>query len=74
MENRFDLLIGKAKLMHYRLFTTMSVLNACHLREYSVVQKNSSMFEFAAFLLPTNLGQPMHSPSALTEHVALNLA
>ena len=41
---------------------------------YSVVQKNSSMFEFAAFLLPTNLGQPMHSPSALTEHVSLNLA
>ena len=43
-------------------------------RNYSVVQKNSSMFEFAAFLLPTNLGQPMHSPSALTEHVSLNLA
>ena len=41
---------------------------------YSVVQKNSSMFEFAAFLLPTNVGQPMHSPSALTEHVSLNLA
>ena len=41
---------------------------------YSVVQKNSSMFEFPAFLLPTNLGQPMHSPSALTEHVSLNLA
>ena len=36
--------------------------------------KNSSMLEFAAFLLPTNLGQPMHSPSALTEHVSLNLA
>ena len=32
------------------------------------------MFEFAAFLLPTNLGKPMHSPSALTEHVSLNLA
>ena len=45
-----------------------------HFDLYSVVQKNSSMFEFAAFLLPTNLGQPMHSPSALTEHVALNLA
>ena len=42
--------------------------------EYSVVQKNSSMFEFAAFLLPTNLGQLMHSPSALTEHVSLDLA
>ena len=41
---------------------------------YSVVQKNSSMFEFPAILLPTNLGQPMHSPSALTEHVSLNLA
>ena len=32
------------------------------------------MFEFAAFLPPTNLGLPMHSPSALTEHVSLNLA
>ena len=32
------------------------------------------MFEFPAFLLPTNLGQPMHSPSAPREHVALNLA
>ena len=29
-------------------------------------KKNSSMFEFTAFLLLTNLGQPMHSPSALT--------
>ena len=42
---------------------------------YSVVQKNSCcMFEFPAFLPPTNLGLPMHSPSALTEHVSLNLA
>ena len=32
------------------------------------------MFEFPALPLPTNLGQPMHSPSALTEHVLLNLA
>ena len=32
------------------------------------------MFEFPAFLLPTNREQPMHSPSALTEHVSLNLA
>ena len=30
------------------------------------------MFEFSAFLPPTNLGLPMHSPSALTEHVSLN--
>ena len=41
---------------------------------YSVVQKNSSMFELPACLLPTNQGQPMHSPSAMTEHVSLNLA
>ena len=41
---------------------------------YSVVQKNSCMFEFPAFLPPTNLGLPMHSPSALTEHASLNLA
>jgi len=41
---------------------------------YSVVQKNSCMFEFPAFLPPTNLGLPMHSPPALTEHVSLNLA
>ena len=32
------------------------------------------MFEFPAFLPPTNLGLPMHSPSALTEHVSPNLA
>ena len=37
-------------------------------------KKKSCMFEFAAFLPPTNLGLPMHSPSALTEHVSLNLA
>ena len=41
---------------------------------YSVVQKISCMFKFPAFLPPTNLGLPMHSPSALTEHVSLNLA
>ena len=34
--------------------------------------KNSCVFEFPAFLPPTNL--PMYSPSALTEHVSLNLA
>ena len=43
-------------------------------QEYSLVQKNSSMFELPAFLPPPNLGLPMHSPSALTEHVSLNLA
>ena len=32
------------------------------------------MFEFPTFLPPTNLGLLMHSPSALTEHVSLNLA
>ena len=32
------------------------------------------MLEFPAFLPPTNLGLLMHSPSALTEHVSLNLA
>ena len=41
---------------------------------YRVEQNNSFMFEIPAFLLPSNLGQPMHSPSALTEHVSLNLA
>ena len=40
---------------------------------YSVVQKNSSMFEFPAFLLPKNLVQPIHCPSALKDHVSLNL-
>ena len=37
-------------------------------------KKNSCMFEFPTFLSPTNLGRTMHSPSALTEHVSLNLA
>ena len=32
------------------------------------------MLEFPAFLPPTNLRLPMHSPSALTKHVSLNLA
>ena len=41
---------------------------------YMVEQNNSCMFEIPAFLLPTNLGQPMHSPLALMEHVSLNLA
>ena len=36
--------------------------------------KNSYMFEFPTFLAPTNLVLPLHSPSALTEHVSLNLA
>ena len=36
--------------------------------------KNSCMFEFPAFLPPTNLGLPMHSPSVLTENMLLNLA
>ena len=39
-----------------------------------MVQNNSSMFEVPAFLPPTDLGLPMHSPSAQTEHVSLNLA
>ena len=41
---------------------------------YRPVQKKSPLFEFPAFLPPTNLGLPMHSPSALTEDVSLNLA
>ena len=41
---------------------------------YSLGGKNSYMFEFPSFLPPTNLGLPMHSSSALTEHVSLNLA
>ena len=36
--------------------------------------KNSCLFEFPAFLLPTNFGQLIQSPSALTEHGSLNLA
>ena len=50
-------------------------LNAA--QSYCYVQcgeKNSCMFEFPTFLPPTNLGLPMHSPSALKEHVSLNLA
>ena len=39
-----------------------------------VEQNNSYIFEFPAFMLPINLGQPIHSPLALTEHVSLNLA
>ena len=43
--------------------------------KYRVVQKKKScMFEFPTYLPPTNLGLPIHRPSALTEHVSLNLA
>ena len=45
-----------------------------HYSTHSVVQKNSCMFEFSAFLPPTNLGLPMHISSALTEHLSVNLA
>ena len=44
------------------------------IKKYSMVQKNSCMFEFPAFLPPTNLELLMHSPSALTEHESLNFA
>ena len=45
------------------------------LTQYRVGQNDScmNMFEYPTFLLPTNLGQPMHSPPALMEHVSLNL-
>ena len=41
---------------------------------YSVVQKNSCILEFPAFLLPTKVGQPMHSPTAMMEFPSPNLA
>ena len=41
---------------------------------YRVEQNNSCLLEFPAILLPTNLGQTMHSLSALTEYLSLNLA
>ena len=37
------------------------------LEEYRPVQKKNPLLEFPAFLLPTNLGQPIHSQSTLTE-------
>ena len=42
------------------------------LEDNRVEQNNSCMFEFPTFLLPTKLGQKMHSSSALTENVSLN--
>ena len=41
---------------------------------YWVMQKNSCMFEFSRPLSAHWPRHPMHSPSALTEHVSLNLA
>ena len=41
---------------------------------YRLVQKKCPLFEFPAFLLPTNLGQPMNSQSAMIELPAQNLA
>ena len=40
---------------------------------YRVVQKSSCMFEFSHPLSAHLPGQPMHSPSALTERVSPNL-
>ena len=40
---------------------------------YRLVQKKCPLFEFSAFLPPTNLGQPMDSQSALTELSSANL-
>ena len=59
----FSMACGKINDTHWNI-----------LPQYTVVQKNSFMFEFPAFLPPINLELPMHSPSALTEHVSLNLA
>ena len=72
---RYSSLIFIRRLQSYRgcLNLNNSSLVFCSTM-YSVVQKNSRMFEFTAFHPPTNLGLPMHSPSALTEHVSLNLA
>ena len=53
---------------------TIEVIEAKDVALYIVVQKNACMFEFRAFLPPMNLGLQMHSPSALMEHVSLNLA
>ena len=41
---------------------------------YRLMQKKCPLFEFPAFLLPINLGQPMHSQLAMTELPAQNLA
>ena len=41
---------------------------------YRFVQKNSCMFECSRLLFAHWPRQPMHSPSALTEHVSPNLA
>ena len=41
---------------------------------YRVVRKNSCMFELSRHLTAHWQRQPMHSPSALTEHMSLNLA
>ena len=43
-------------------------------RRYEVLQRGAKLFEFPAFLLPTNLGPPMHSPTAMTELHSPNLA
>ena len=40
---------------------------------YSLMQKNCPLFQFLSFLLPTSLGQPMHSYLALTELPSPNL-
>ena len=40
---------------------------------YSVVQKASCMFKFPAFFLPSNLGQAMQRPTAMTEQPSPNL-
>ena len=45
-----------------------------HQQFYRVVQKKSCMFEYSRPLSAHWSRQPIHSPSALTEHVSSNLA
>ena len=56
-----------AKLDYASIFKMIQVA-------YTILQKKCALFEVPSILLPTNLGQPMYNPSALTENPSPNLA
>ena len=55
---------SKCRLLCWAHYTNCGPI-VCRCRVCRVEQNNSCMFGFPTFLPPTNLGLPMHSPSAL---------
>ena len=61
-------------MLPYSIMESEIIKNAAVTLMYRVMQKNSCMFESSRPLSAQWARQPMHSPSALTEHLSPNLA